>query len=77
MVYELKGRRRISDDALLDFLNTYTVSHGYPPSIREIMDGVGFHSTSAVCYRLRSLVKEGLMRPRAKGSQRTYTTVAV
>ncbi len=44
---------------LLDFLRNYTAKHGYAPSVRDIMDGLGASSTSVVNYRLRVLERLG------------------
>ena len=31
-----------------DYIVQYTISHGWPPSVREIGEGVGLESTSSV-----------------------------
>jgi hypothetical protein len=55
---------------VLDYINDYAATHGYPPSVREIGRGVGVASTSTVHYYLARLRREGAidMTPgRARG----------
>src|SRR5438128_3961871 len=47
---------------ILDFVHHYVLDHAYPPSVREIGDGVGISSTSVVDYNLRVLAKRGYIR---------------
>lgn len=52
------------------FLVEYTTNNGYPPTIREIGDGVGLKSTQTVCRYLNRLQSMGLIhteetKPRA------------
>jgi repressor LexA len=47
---------------ILDFVHHYVRDHSYPPTVREIGDGVGISSTSVVDYNLRVLAKRGLLR---------------
>ncbi|KAB1503757.1 transcriptional repressor LexA [Corynebacterium sp. 320] len=55
---------------IMEVIRDSTVLRGYPPSIREIADAVGLHSTSSVSYHLTQLEEKGflkreLKRPRA------------
>lgn len=51
------------DLEMYSFIVNYKMSHdGNSPSVREIMDAVGYKSSSAVFYRLKSLEKSGLIR---------------
>lgn len=52
MLVETRGR-------VLNFIRAYTRRHGYPPSMREIGDGVGLSSLSSVAYQLDRLELEG------------------
>ncbi len=56
--------RRLStrQNQILDFLRLYVRQHAYPPTVREIGDGVGISSTSVVDYNLRVLAKRGHIR---------------
>lgn len=56
--------RRLStrQSNILQFVQTYVSDHAYPPSVREIGDGVGISSTSVVDYNLRVLAKRGYIR---------------
>lgn len=48
--------------AILGFLVDYVDERGYPPSVREIGDGVGLTSTSSVHYQLQVLHDLGWLR---------------
>ncbi len=47
---------------ILSFIREEIQSKGYPPSVREICQAVGFKSTSSVHAHLRDLEREGLLR---------------
>jgi repressor LexA len=50
---------------ILEFIKSFTLDSGYPPTIREIGQAVGISSTSVVNYNLNALQKEGhIMRDR-------------
>ena len=42
------GRSSTKRDEILAFLNRFTEEHGYPPSVREIMQAVGLKSTASI-----------------------------
>ena len=44
---------------IYNFIVSYTEEHLYPPSVREIGDGVGLYSTSSVYEHLKSLERKG------------------
>lgn len=44
---------------ILDFMNRHLLEKGYPPSVREICEAVGFKSTSSVHAYLKWLEEEG------------------
>lgn len=46
---------------ILEFVTEYMNENGYPPSIREICQGVGLSSTSTVHAHLETLKKNGLL----------------
>jgi repressor LexA len=46
---------------ILDCIAHTVAERGYPPSVREIADGVGLASTSAVHHHLLALEREGLL----------------
>jgi repressor LexA len=46
---------------MLDYIQDFSVSSGYPPSIRQIGKAVGISSTSVVNYNLNRLVDEGYL----------------
>lgn len=49
-------RRRI-----LDFIIEYTTLHCYPPTIREIMEGVGLKSTSSTWLHINKMLASGML----------------
>lgn len=56
--------RRLStrQTQILAFVRQFVRDHAYPPSVREIGDGVSITSTSVVDYNLRVLAKRGYIR---------------
>jgi repressor LexA len=46
---------------ILEFLKTFTLDSGYPPTIREIGTAVGISSTSVVNYNLEALQRAGMI----------------
>lgn len=46
---------------ILDFIISYTKDQAYPPSVREICEGVGLSSTATVHTHLRNLEHKGLI----------------
>ncbi len=47
---------------IIDFIRRFRVDRGYPPTIRDIVDGCDISSTSVVDYNLNILEKEGYIR---------------
>ena len=47
---------------IIDFIRRFLVDRGYPPTIRDILNGCGLSSTSVVDYNLDILEKEGYIR---------------
>ena len=47
---------------IIDFVRSFLVDRGYPPSIRDILGGCGLSSTSVVNYNLAILEREGYIR---------------
>jgi repressor LexA len=46
---------------ILEFIKSFALNNGYPPTIREIGEAVSISSTSVVNYNLNALQKEGLI----------------
>lgn len=57
------------EDAL-KFIKTYIVSHGYPPTVREIAEAIGVSSPATVQAHLESLANKGYIK---KGSNKNRT----
>jgi repressor LexA len=47
---------------IFDFIRKYAAKYGYPPTVREIGQAVGLHSSSTVHAHLANLEKIGLLR---------------
>ncbi len=47
--------------AIMDFIQEFSLSHKYPPTIREIGKAAGISSTSVVNYNLNILERKGLI----------------
>lgn len=43
------------------FLQSYIEKHGYPPTYREIADGVGISSTNTVHTHIHKLIEMGVI----------------
>ena len=46
---------------ILEFIKSFTLDSGYPPTIRQIGEAVDISSTSVVNYNLNALQKEGFI----------------
>ena len=57
------------EDAL-KFIKTYIVSHGYPPTVREIAEAIGVSSPATVQAHLDCLANKGYIK---KGNNRNRT----
>jgi len=47
---------------VLKFIKKYTAAHGYPPTIREICNGVNLSSPATVFVHIKNLEKAGYVR---------------
>ena len=80
----VKGMKKMSKKGedkqkkILEFVTNYMTENGYPPSIREICQGVGLSSTSTVHAHLETLKKNGLLEKADSKSRgiRVKTNVA-
>ena len=55
---------------LLAYVQGCVLGHGYPPTVREIRDAMGFSTTSLVQYHLGRLIEMGLLT-KVRGKVRT------
>jgi repressor LexA len=46
---------------MLDFIQNFIETHGYPPAVRDIQHGCDISSTSVVDYNLRILQQRGIL----------------
>lgn len=58
----MQNKTNEKQQMILDFLNEQIEKNGYPPSVREICNAVGFKSTSTVHGYLEKLKNEGLIK---------------
>lgn len=49
---------------LLNFIDAFISQHGYGPSYREIMNGLGYKSVSTVATHVDNLIKKGYLHKR-------------
>lgn len=49
---------------LLSFIDAFIKQHGYGPSYREIMNGLGYQSVSTVATHIDNLIAKGHLRKR-------------
>ena len=49
-------------DEILEYLKKYMVSHGYPPTVREIGQDLGLSSPATIHAHLNNLEKKGLIK---------------
>lgn len=47
----------------------YIKENGYPPTIREMMTGMGYKSTATIASRLMSLEQHGLIKTKFDSSR--------
>lgn len=52
---------KVTDQAILDFIDEFHGGNGYAPSMRELMAGVGISSIGAMRYRLGVLRDKGMV----------------
>jgi repressor LexA len=48
--------------SIMEFIEHFSADHSYPPTIREIQEGLGISSTSVVDYNLKVLEQRDLIR---------------
>lgn len=49
---------------LLQFVDGFIKEHGYGPSYREVMNGLGYKSVSTVAVHIEGLITKGYLRKR-------------
>jgi len=59
---------------ILEFIGKFIAARGFPPSVRDIQDGLSVSSTSVVDYNLKILEERGLIR-RGKGISRAIELI--
>ncbi len=47
---------------LLEFIDSFIKEHGYGPSYREVMNGLGYRSVSTVAVHVHGLLAKGYIR---------------
>jgi len=54
---------------LLAYIESFIAEHGYSPSYREIMQGLGYTSVATVSLHVNSLIKRGHVRKRDRSAR--------
>ena len=57
------------EDEVLEFIQSYTARHGYPPTYREIGAACGISSTSQVSSLLEKLEGEGRLDKKSRSAR--------
>lgn len=60
---------------LLTFIESFITEHGYSPSYREIMTGVGYNSVATVALHINNLIARGHIKKR-DNSARSLEVIA-
>jgi SOS-response transcriptional repressor LexA len=60
---------------ILEFMRTFLVSNGYPPTIREIAHATGIKSPNGVMCHVKSLMQKDKIRHVGTGSSRGYLPI--
>lgn len=55
--------------ALLDFIAQFIAQHGYGPSYREIMSGLGYKSVATVALHIDNLIARGHLRKKTHSAR--------
>ncbi len=55
----MKDKLTKKQEEVLTYVKKYIVSHGYPPAVREICEGLGLSSPATVHTHLKELEKKG------------------
>ncbi len=71
MANEKIVKRRHKD--IFNFCRKFMAENGYPPSVREIGDGVGLKSTSSTCHYMREMRELGMIISGPELSPRAFT----
>jgi repressor LexA len=63
-IEQVFGMRVLSakQQRIIDFIHRFLLERGYPPTVRDILNGCGISSTSVVDYHLKILEREGYIR---------------
>lgn len=61
----------VTDDQILDFIETFVTVNGWPPTVREVGAAVGLSSTASVERRLVQLERSGRLVATRRKSTRT------
>ena len=53
---------KVRHKQIRDYIVQYTIAHGWPPSVREIGEGVGLESKSSVHLHLKQMADAGIIK---------------
>ena len=60
----MSDRSTKKQQELLQFVDSFIKEHGYGPSYREVMSGMGYKSVSTVAIHIDGLITRGYLRKR-------------
>lgn len=55
---------------ILEMITSYIEQHGYPPTFREIGEGVGLHNINNVTHHVNLMIRDGVLETDAGGTSR-------
>jgi len=58
----IREKLSFKQQKIVDFIRSFWLERGYPPSIRDIVTGCGLSSTSVADYNLKILERKGCIR---------------
>ena len=61
---------------IFDYIASFIAEHSYPPSVREICDGVGLRSPSTVHFHLQNMEEKGFLAKDGKARALTLAQTA-
>ena len=61
---------------IIEFISDFTKVHGFAPSYREIMEGIGLKSVSAVAEHINNLVAKGALK-KSDGDARSLEVIDI
>lgn len=72
-----KNKTKFLHKKMLSFIRMSLKRRGFPPTIRELTDSLGFSSTGTAHYHLKILMKTGKLKFRYKKIKRSARGIKI